>query len=80
MMRPYDTRNTNHCRFSISAFSTDTPFLTSQGMEGVQEVSLTLGHDEPVPVGCPLYNEASAIIGCVVLSSNVVVQRLDEYR
>jgi hypothetical protein len=49
-------------------------------MEGVQEVSLALGHDEPVPVGCPLYNEASAIIGCVVLSSNVVVQRLDEYR
>ena len=42
MMRPYDTRNTNHCRFSISAFSTDTPFLTSQGMEGVQEVVLHL--------------------------------------
>ena len=32
-------------------------------MEGVQEVSLALGHDEPVSVGCPLYNEASAIRG-----------------
>lgn len=49
-------------------------------MEGVQEVSLALGHDEPVSVGCPLYNEASAVKGCLVLSSNVIVQRLDEYR
>lgn len=49
-------------------------------MEGVQEVSLALGHDEPVSVGYPLYNEASAVKGCLVLSSNVVVQRLDEYR
>ena len=49
-------------------------------MEGVQEVSLALGHDEPVSVGCPLYNEASAVKGCLVLSSNVIAQRLDEYR
>jgi len=33
---------------------------------------ISFGHDEPVSVGCPLYNEASAIIGCLVLSSNVV--------
>ena len=46
-------------------------------MEGVQEVSLALGHDEPVSVGCPLYNEASAVGGCLVLSSNVIDQRLD---
>ena len=47
-------------------------------MEGVQEVSLALGHDEPVSVGCPLYNEASVVGDCLVLSSNVIVQRLDE--
>lgn len=58
------------------SFSTDTPSLHSW-MEGVQEVSLALGHDEPVPVGCPLYNEASAVKGSLVLSSNVVAQRLD---
>lgn len=46
-------------------------------MEGVQEVSPALGHDEPVSVGCPLYNEASAVKGCLVLSSNVIAQRLD---
>ena len=46
-------------------------------MEGVQEVSLALGHDEPVSVGCPLYNEASAVKGCLVLSSNVIAQRFD---
>ena len=33
------------------AFSTDTPPLLFK-MEGVQEVSLALGHDEPVSVGC----------------------------
>ena len=70
-MRPYDTRRTNHCLFSVGAFSTDTPPLFVE-MEGVQEVSLALGHDKPVSVGCPLYNEASAVIGCLVLSSNVV--------
>ena len=46
-------------------------------MKCVQEVSLVLGHDEPVSVGCPLYNEASAVKGCLVLSSNVIAQRLD---
>jgi len=46
-------------------------------MEGVQEVSLALGHDKPMSVGCPLYNEASAVKGCLVLSSNVIAQRLD---
>lgn len=76
-MRPYETRRTNHCPFASGAFSTDTPSLTSSEMEGVQEVSLALGHDEPVSVGCPLYNEASAVKGCLVLSSNVVAQRLD---
>ena len=75
-MRPYETRRTNHCLFSVGAFSTDTPPLFSW-MEGVQEVSLALGHDEPVSVGCSLYNEASAINGCLVLSSNVIAQRLD---
>ncbi len=75
-MRPYDTRRTNHCLFSVGAFSTDTPPLFVE-MEGVQEVGLALGHDEPVSVGCPLYNEASAVKGCLVLSSNVIVQRLD---
>lgn len=59
------------------AFSTDTPPLTSSETEGVQEVNLALGHDEPVSVGCPLYNEASAVGGCLVLSSNVIAQRLD---
>ena len=58
------------------AFSTDTPPLLFK-MEGVQEVSLALGHDEPVSVDCPLYNEASAVKACFVLSSNVVAQRLD---
>ena len=75
-MRPYDTRRTNHCLFSVGAFSTDTPPLFVE-MEGVQEVSLVLGHDKPVSVGCPLYNEASAVKDCLVLSSNVIVQRLD---
>ena len=59
------------------SFSTDTPPLFFE-MEGVQEVSLALGHDEPVSVGCPLYNEASAVKGCLVLSSNVIAQRLDK--
>lgn len=60
----------------IGTFFTDTPSLFFE-MEGVQEVSLALGHDEPVSVGCPLYNEASAVGGCLVLSSNVIDQRLD---
>ena len=47
-------------------FSTDTPPLFFE-MEG----------DDPVSVGCPLYNEASAAKGCLVLSSNVIAQRLD---
>ncbi len=42
------------------AFSTDTPPLLFE-MEGVREVSLALGHNEPLSVGCSLYNEASAI-------------------
>lgn len=75
-MRPYETRRTNHCLFSVGAFSTDIPPLFFK-MEGVQEVSLALGHDGPVSVGCPLYNEASAVKGCLMLSSNVIVQRLD---
>ena len=75
-MRPYDTRRTNHCLFSVGTFFTDTPPLFFE-MEGVQEVSLALGHDEPVSVGCPLYNEALAVKGCLVLSSNVIAQRLD---
>ena len=58
------------------SFSTDTSPLFFE-MEGVQEVSLALGHDEPVSVGCPLYNEALAVKDCLVLSSNVVAQRLD---
>ena len=62
---------TNHCLFPEGTFSTDTPPLFSW-MEGVQEVNLALGHDEPVSVGCPLYNEALAVGGCLVLSSNVV--------
>ena len=62
----------------LSCHSLPTPpSLTSSEMEGVQEVSLALGHDEPVSVGCPLYNEASAVKGCLVLSSNVIAQRLD---
>ena len=63
--------------FPAGTFSTDTPFLTSSEMEGVWEVSPALGHDGPVSVGCPLYNEASAVGGCLVLSSNVIDQRLD---
>ena len=80
MMRPYETRRTNHCLFRKGTFSTDTPFLMSSEMEGVQEVSPALGHDKPVSVGCPLYNEASAVKGCLVLSSNVIAQRLDLYQ
>lgn len=76
MIRLYETRRTNHCLFALDTFSTDTPPLFFE-MEGVQEVSLALGHDEPVSVGCPLYNEASAVKGCLVLSSNVIVQKLD---
>ena len=53
------------------SFSTDTPPLFFW-MGGVPEVSLALGHDEPVSVGCPLYNEASAVVGSLVLSSNAV--------
>jgi hypothetical protein len=75
-IRPYVTLKTNHCLFPKGTFSTDTPSLHSW-MEGVQEVSLALGHDEPVSVGCPLYNEASAVEDCLVLSSNVIAQRLD---
>lgn len=66
----------NHCLFSLGTFSTGTPPSFFE-MKGVQEVSLALGHDEPVSVGCPLYNEASAVKGCLVLSSNVVAQKLD---
>ena len=76
MIRPYETRSTNHCLFLDGTFSTNTPPLLFK-MEGVREVSLALGHDEPVSVGCPLYNEALAVKGCLVLSSNVVAQRLD---
>ena len=61
--------------FAVGTFSTDTPPLSLE-MEGVQEVSPALGHDEPVSVGCPLYNEASAVGGRLVISSNVIVQRL----
>ncbi len=75
-IRPYETRKTNHCLFASGTFSSDTPPLLFE-MEGVQEVSLALGHDEPVSVGRPLYNEASAVGGCLVLSSNVISQRLD---
>ena len=76
MIRPYVTLKTNHCLFPEGTFSTDTPPLFFE-MEGVQEVSPALGHDGPVSVGCPLYNEASAVGGCLVLSSNVIAQRLD---
>ncbi len=58
------------------SFSTDTPPLFFE-MEGVQEVNLALGHNKPVSFGCSLYNEASAVKGCLALSSNVVVLRLD---
>ena len=57
-------------------YSTDTPPLFFE-MGGVQEVSLALGHDEPVSIGCPFYNEAFAVEGCLVLSSNIIIQRLD---
>ena len=63
--------------FTQVNFSTDTPFLTLLEMECVREVSPALGHNKPVSVGCPLYNEASAIEGWLVVSSNVIVQRLD---
>ena len=53
-------------------FPTDTQPLFFK-MEGVQEVSLALGHDEPVSLGCPLYSEASAVKSCLVLSSKVIV-------
>ena len=76
-MRPYETRSTNHCLLALGTFSTDTPPLFLE-MEGVQEVSLALGHDGPVSVGSPLYNEALAIKGCLALSSNVIVLRLDK--
>ena len=76
MIRLYVTLKTNHCLFPEGTFSTDTPPLFFE-MEGVQEVSPALGHDEPVSVGCPLYNEALAVKGCLVLSSNVIAQRLD---
>ena len=56
------------------------PPLNSSGMGDVQKVSFALGHNGPVSVECPLYNEALAFIGCLVLSSNVIVQRLDEYQ
>ena len=75
-IRPYETFSTNHCLFRKDILSTDTPPLFSW-MEGVQEVNLALGHEGPVSVGCPLYNEASAVKGCLVLSSNVIAQRLD---
>ena len=68
---PYETRRTNHCLFSEGTFSTDTPSLHSW-MEGVQEVSLALGRDEPVSVGCPLYNEAVVVIDWLLVSSNVI--------
>lgn len=60
----------NHCSFAPDTFSTDTPPLSFE-VEGVQEVSLALGHDGPVSVGCPLYNEALALGGILVVSSNV---------
>lgn len=75
-MRPYETLSTNHCLFPEGTFSTDTPSLHSW-MEGVQEASPALGHDKPVSDGCPLYNEASAFGDRLVLSSNVIDQRLD---
>ncbi len=74
-MRPYETRRTNHCSFSVGTLLTDTPFPTFSDMEDVQEVSPALGHGKPVSVGCPLYNEASAADGWLVVSSNIVAQR-----
>lgn len=56
--------------FAVGTFSTSTPPLFVE-VEGVQEVSLALGHDKPVSVGYPLYNETSAIKGCLVLFPNV---------
>ena len=41
-------------------------------MDGMQKLNPALGHDEPVSVGCPLYNEALAVKGCLILSSNVI--------
>ena len=58
------------------SFSTNTPPVFFE-MEDVKEVSLALGRDDPVSEGCPVYNEASAVKGCLVLSSNVIAQRLD---
>ena len=75
-MRPYETLSTNHRLFPAGTFSTDTPYLISSEVEGVQGVSPAPGHDKPVSDGCPLYNEASALEGRLVVSSNVV-QRLD---
>ena len=49
----------------------------SSDVYGVLVISPALGHDEPVSVGCSLYNEASVVKGCLVISSNVIVQRLD---
>ena len=43
----------------------------------MQEVNFALGHDKPVSVGCPLCNDALFVNGCLVLSSNVIAQRLD---
>lgn len=60
----------NHCLFSLGTFSTGTPPLFFE-MKGVQDVSLVLGHDEPVSVGCPLCNEAFALRGCLIVFSNV---------
>lgn len=42
-------------------------------MDGVQKLNPALGHDEPVSVGCPLYNEASVFGDRLVVSSNVIV-------
>ena len=72
MMRPYETLRTNQRLLSKGTFSTDPPPLFFK-MEGVQEVGLALGHDKPVSVGCPLYNEASAFGDRLVVSSNVIV-------
>ena len=64
----------DNLKFSIKIIA---PSRTLSEKEGVQDVSLALGHDEPVSVGCPLYNEASAVKSCLVLSSNVIAQGLD---
>lgn len=50
----------------------------SSDVYSVLVISPALGHDEPVSVGCSLYNEASVVKGCLVISSNVIVQRLDK--